>query len=279
MAGMEIGLGWFIKPKKGSEIIWHNGGTGGYRAFAGFDPKARTGVVVLTNVFTTGGVDDLGFHLLDPDSPLLPPESPLLQPPREHKEITLDSGILDGYAGQYQLAPKVLMTITRKDGQLFAQLTGQGPAEIYPESKTDFFYRVVDAQILFKTDSQGRANALVLRQFGLDRLATRIGGNADPIEEWFGHRKKPVDPAIFDNYVGKYQLAPGMTITITREDDQLYVQLTGQPRLEVFAESEREFFFKVVDAQITFEANGQGHATALVLHQGGRNLRAARVAE
>ena len=52
--GMEIGLGWFKKPKEGSEVVWHNGGTGGYRSFVGFDPKARAGVVVLANFFTPG---------------------------------------------------------------------------------------------------------------------------------------------------------------------------------------------------------------------------------
>ncbi len=278
-AGMEIGLGWLKRPKKGSEVIWHNGGTGGYRSFAGFDPKARAGVVVLTNVYTAAGVDDLGFHFLDPEAPLQPADTSTLRPPSGHKEITLDSAVLDGYVGQYQFAPNVLVTITRKGNQLSAQITGQGPAEIYPESKTDFFYRIVDAQIHFRTDSKGRANALVLRQFGRDQLAERVGGGAEPIKEWFGHRENPVDKGIFDNYVGRYQFAPGAVIEVTRDADHLYVQLTGQPRFEVFAESERRFFLKIVDAQITFEADGQNPATALTLHQGGRDQRAARIAK
>jgi D-alanyl-D-alanine-carboxypeptidase/D-alanyl-D-alanine-endopeptidase len=277
--GMEIGLGWLMRPKKGSEIIWHNGGTGGYRSFAGFDLKAKTGVVVLTNAFTNAGVDDLGFHLLDPESQLLPPNSPLIQPVKQRKEITLDSDTLDLYAGKYQFAPNAVFTITRKDNQLFAQLTGQGTSEIYPESKTDFFFRIVDAQILFKTDSQGRANALVLRQSGRDQIAERIDGNADPIQEWFGHREKSVDPAIYKNYVGKYQLAPGAVFTITLEDNHLQAQLTGQPAIGIFPESEKEFFYKVVDAQITFESDGKSPATALTLHQNDRDARAERIAD
>ena len=268
-----------IRPKAGSEIIWHNGGTGGYRAFAGFDPKARAGVVVLTNVSTLAGVDDIGFHLLDSKSPLLPPDSPLLRPPSQHTEITLDTDTLDRYVGKYQFAPDVFVTITRKGNQLAAQLTGQGAADIYPESRTDFFYQVVDAQILFKTDSQGRANALVLRQLGREQLATRIDGDAEAMPEWFGHKENIVDPSTFRHYVGSYQLAPSATLNVTLEGERLYVQLTGQPRLEVFAESEKEFFFKVVDAQITFEAGGNSPATALILHQNGRDIRAARIGE
>jgi serine-type D-Ala-D-Ala carboxypeptidase/endopeptidase len=278
-AGMDIGLGWLIRPKKDSEIILHNGGTGGYRSFVGFDPKARTGVVVLSNVFTMAGVDDLGFHLLDPESQLLPPNSPMLQPPAKHTEIKLNPEILEIYVGKYQFAPNVIMTVTRKDNQLYVQLTGQGSAEIFPESKTDFFARVVDAQILFITDSQGRVNALVLRQLGRDQIANRIDGNADPINEWFGHREKTVDPAIYKYYVGRYQLAPGMIFTVTAEANQLYIQLKGQQRLEVFPESEREFFYKVVDAQITFESDGKGPSPALILHQGGQNPRAPRIVD
>jgi D-alanyl-D-alanine-carboxypeptidase/D-alanyl-D-alanine-endopeptidase len=256
--GMEIGLGWLKRPKKGSEIIWHNGGTGGFRSFAGYALKAQTGVVVLSNLSTLPGVDDLGFHLLDPESKLLPPDSPLLQPPKEHTGITLDPGMLDIYVGKYEFAPNVAMTISRKDSQLFAQLTGQGAAEIYPESKTDFFYKVVDAQILFKTDSKGRANALVLRQIGRDQIARRVDGDADPLEEWFGHRVQKVDPEIFKNYVGRYQLVPGAIFTVTLEGDQLYVQLTGQPRPEVFPENEREFFLRSWMRRLRLKPTGTG---------------------
>jgi D-alanyl-D-alanine-carboxypeptidase/D-alanyl-D-alanine-endopeptidase len=276
--GMEIGLGWLMRPKRGSEIVWHNGGTGGYRTFAGFDPKARVGVIVLTNVSTPAGVDDIGFHLLDSESPVLPPDSPLVRPPQEHKEITLDSGTLDSFVGKYQFIPNVFMTITRKENQLSAQLTGQGPAEIYPENKTDFFYKVVDAQILFKTDSQGRANALVLRQLGRDQLAKKVEGDTEPIQEWFGRRETQVDPKILDSYVGRYQLPIGGAVfTVTREGNQLFTQQTGQQKIEVFAESERVFFPKLFDARITFEATGAGPAAAVVLHQNGRDIRGTRI--
>lgn len=58
-----IALGWFIQRQHGDEIFWHNGGTGGFRTFAGFSKKTGLGVVVLSNVSV--GVDDLGLHLLN----------------------------------------------------------------------------------------------------------------------------------------------------------------------------------------------------------------------
>ena len=59
-----------------------------------------------------------------------------------------------------------------------------------------------------------------------------------------------------------------------READRFFVQLTGQPWLELFEESEYAYFLKVVDAQITVETGAEGYAGALVLHQAGRDRRA-----
>jgi len=66
-------------------------------------------------------------------------------------------------------------------------------------------------------------------------------------------------------------------VTVTREGNRLFVQATSQPKFEVFPEGERDFFLKVVDAQIAFEIDGQGRAAALILHQGGADQRAKRV--
>ncbi len=163
----EIGLGWLIRKTSDDEIVWHNGGTGGYRSFVGYLVGARTGVVVLSNTFTATGVDDIGMHLLDPKVPLIPA-------PREHKEITVDPKLFDSYVGKYQLAPDFILTVTREGDDLFAQATNQPKFRIFPETRRDFFYKVVDAQLTFETDEQGRANALVLHQNGRDLRAKRI---------------------------------------------------------------------------------------------------------
>jgi CubicO group peptidase (beta-lactamase class C family) len=60
---MKVGLGWHIRDNGKTQIIWHNGGTGGYRSFCGFVKHEKVGVVVLSNMNI--GADDIGFHLLD----------------------------------------------------------------------------------------------------------------------------------------------------------------------------------------------------------------------
>ncbi len=265
--GLEIALGWHIYTINGKEIVWHNGGTGGYRSFMGFDPKARIGVVALSNTSTMVGVDDIARHLLNASVPLAPA-------PKLHKEVPVDSKIYDGYAGTYSLAANFIFTIMREGDHLFAQLTGQPKAEIFPESERDYFYKVVDAQITFVTDSQGKATELILHQNGRDAHAKRFEGEPPKPKE---HKEISVDPKLFDGYVGSYQLAPNFVLTVTREGDGLFVQATAQPKFQVFPESERDYFYKVVDAQITFVTDNHGKATELILHQNGADLPAKRV--
>lgn len=68
--GAAIGLNWIIQRAGGDTIIWHNGGTAGYRTFIGFVPSRKIGVVVLTNS-GGAGADDIGMHLLNPLLPLM----------------------------------------------------------------------------------------------------------------------------------------------------------------------------------------------------------------
>ena len=269
--GLEIALAWHIFTANRKEIIWHNGGTGGYRTFIGYDPKARIGVVVLSNAGTPAGPDDIGRHLLDPQIPLLAQNAPALTPPKTHTEITVDPRLFDRYVGRYQFAPAILLTVTRDGGHLFAQLTGQPAFEVFPESEKEYFLKVVDAQLTFETDSQGKAIAVVLHQLGRDQRASRIEG--EPVAP----KEISIDPKVFDGYVGRYQLVPGIVMTMTRQDNHFFTQLTGQPAFEIFASGERQFFLKVVDAQITFEVDSQGRATVAVLHQNGRDQRATRI--
>ena len=151
-SNMQIGLAWHILSRPSGNIVWHNGGTGGYRSYLGFDPVRRVGVVLLSNV-GNANVDDLGFHLLDETFPLQAP------PPRR-TEIALDSLVVARYVGDYELAPAFRITVTREGAQLFVQATAQSRLPIFAESDSTFFLKVVDAQITF------RADGLVLHQNG-----------------------------------------------------------------------------------------------------------------
>jgi bla regulator protein blaR1 len=86
-----------------------------------------------------------------------------------------------------------------------------------------------------------------------------------------------LDSAVLDRYTGDYQLVPTAVVTVTREGSQLFAQLTGQPKAEIFAQSESEFFYKIAKARISFETDSQGRTTGLVLRQNSRNMNAPRI--
>lgn len=88
-----------------------------------------------------------------------------------------------------------------------------------------------------------------------------------------------VDREILKKYVGRYAILPIFVITVTLEGDQLMAQATGQPKFPIYPESPTSFFYKIVDAQITFETDADGNATKLILHQNGAHLPGAKQAE
>jgi CubicO group peptidase (beta-lactamase class C family) len=173
----KIGLGWLIYSTDDREIAWHNGGTGGFRSFVGYDPRERVGVVVLSNASTPNGIDDIGLHLLNPKAPLANPE-----PPKQHTEIHIDPKLLDNYTGRYQVTPNLILEVTRDSHRLFtqgfAQVNGQAIAlpkfEVFAEGEKNFFARVADNQITFETGPGGTATSLILHKAGRDMTAPRL---------------------------------------------------------------------------------------------------------
>lgn len=85
-----------------------------------------------------------------------------------------------------------------------------------------------------------------------------------------------VDEKILASYVGTYALAPNFDLVITLENGQLMTQATGQSKFPVYAETESKFFPLVVPAEIEFVKDDQGKVNALVLHQGGHDMKAPK---
>ena len=153
---------------RGHKVIQHNGGIQGFNTIVAYYPDDKLTVVVLGNV--NGGAPDVIAGQL---AAVAHGERVTLA--SEHKEITLDSKRLSRYVGAYQLAPGVTMLVTLDDNQLSSKLGNQSPVQIFPESQTSFFLKVVDAQLEFsKDDSQGRPTLLTLHQNGRDQTMTRL---------------------------------------------------------------------------------------------------------
>lgn len=91
--------------------------------------------------------------------------------------------------------------------------------------------------------------------------------------------RKEVDiaPSIYDEFVGEYKLESGLILTFTKENDRLMGQLTGQPKVKLFPESETKFFLKVVDAQLLFQRDENGKVTRVIFYYYGQEMPATRI--
>jgi CubicO group peptidase (beta-lactamase class C family) len=163
----EIGLAWQIEPSSG--MVWHNGGTGGYRSYMGFNRDRTLGVVVLGN--SANDIDDIGEYFLGARDDIDD-----FKAQKRRAVAAIDYQIYDHYVGKYKCswAPDAFFTITRKGDRLLAQLTGQPFFEVYPSSETNFFYTVVEAQLTFFTNPTGAVSHLVLHQNGANLKANKI---------------------------------------------------------------------------------------------------------
>jgi serine-type D-Ala-D-Ala carboxypeptidase/endopeptidase len=92
----------------------------------------------------------------------------------EPKAITLDAATLADYAGKYRFDFGVL-DVALKSDHLDAQLTGQPAFPIFASARDRFFYKIVDAQLAFERDADGKVVAVVLHQNGRDIRAPRVG--------------------------------------------------------------------------------------------------------
>src|SRR3984893_6324307 len=94
----------------------------------------------------------------------------------QHTEIKIDAKLFDQYVGQYSFVddPEFMLNFWREGEKFFMQPTNQGKIEIFPESDTRFFLKVIEAQATFVRDAQGKVTGVVWRQNGEDNQARKI---------------------------------------------------------------------------------------------------------
>jgi len=119
------------------------------------------------------------------------------------------------------------------------------------------------------------ANTSTERISRFGELATRAAAGMD-VQPPAVHTEVPVDPETLGKYVGFYSLTPEFGLDVTVAGGRLMVQATGQQKFPVFPTAPGRFFYKVVDAQLTFVSGEGGRVDRVILHQGGRDVEGVR---
>jgi serine-type D-Ala-D-Ala carboxypeptidase/endopeptidase len=132
--GDNQGLGWMIDS---AGRYWHNGGSGGFHVFIGFDPKLKRGVVVLSSTATS-----LVDRLAEPLYKILegaPPAPAKLAGPAD----------LAPLVGTYDLSG-VKLKVTVEGKRLFLEGPGEPRHRLAPISQNEFWIEALQSVATFE---------------------------------------------------------------------------------------------------------------------------------
>jgi len=261
--GMIYGYGLVISEVKRMPAVGHSGGLHGWTCDLLRLPEQKCTVVALTNASPPAPKIVAGAITRTVAEKLLSDEIAKLPPIAEDK--TVDPKTFSDFVGRYDYKSGI-MTVTVEGDELFAQITGQPKNRIFPRSKDAFFWKVSDADVLFVRDAKGSVKAARHTQGGSVFTASKFPENSVQLTA------EQIEP-----FLGEYQYGPQAIMTVTRIDNQLFAQLTGQPKFPIFATSENEFEWSVVKAKVQFVRDDASKVTKAIHTQNGSSFDAPKV--
>lgn len=256
----EYGYGWGIGSMNGSRTIEHSGGIFGFATDEIYLPEEDTYAVVLCNC-DCSNPSEITVRLA---------ARAIGKPyPDPVAKIQLDPSYAQSLAGNYEFDDGSIRIVSAEGDQLFSQRSGSTRYQIFPQTKTVFSYQVGLSVMEFVLDG-GQVKEVLFKDRSGKALHGKRANKTMPT-----HTEVAVSPGILEQYVGKYELLANFFVDITLETGRLMSQVTNQPKLELFGESDTRFFFKAVDAQIEFTPNADGKFD-LTVYQAGQKLAGKR---
>ena len=254
-------MNWNLSTRNGHTRIWHEGGTGGYSSFAGFDRTVKRAAVLLSDTALTasGGLGSLGSHLLDPSIPVGAP----------HVVATADAKLIDALVGKYRLRGSLGVELRHTAGHLTIQADGQPEFEMGYDSAGDFYPLKFDALLRPKRKADG-TYTFTWFQGGGALEAERLGPPLAVASKW-----TPTEAQLAD-YVGNYPLMPNFELRVFSTGAKLFVQGTHQRSLELASVEKDVFVAESVGAEIDFERDAGDKVVSLTLKQRGQVLQGER---
>ena len=254
------GYGWEINELFGTTSIEHTGGINGFTTSGIYVPARNIYSIVLTNLDDGIGPETdnlkavsiiLGKQIIDKPS------------------VTLSEKQLKQWIGAYQFEDAIRF-ITYEEGFLYSSREGGQPFKLIPVSENEFKFD--NSFITYKfTSKKGKKQA----QF-TDRIKKSIGIETDkkPVAE-----RKTITLAkeILIRYAGVYELQPSFQIEIEMQNDHIFAKATGQPTVELFAETENSFIIKEINAQVIFNLDIDGTVKSLTFSQGGNKMEGNKI--
>jgi CubicO group peptidase (beta-lactamase class C family) len=261
--GLNYGFGLVISDIQRLPAIWHNGGLQGWSSNLVWFPQQKVTLVALANAMPSAhGLEpaaitrDLARQFLAEDIAHVPE-------PAEDKSV--DPKTYADYVGRYDYQDGIF-TVTAKDNRLYGQITHQPKYEIFPKGHDEFFWKITEASVRFLRNEKGEVVAAQHSQGGNTFRAARLDveGPKLTVEQ-------------LEACVGQYSFGTFAVLTVRRDGQQLFAQLTGQPAIPIFPTSEDRFEWHVVKASIRFVKGDDGKVVKAIHSQNGTTFDALKI--
>ncbi len=259
---INYGYGWSLARIDDLKVIDHGGFIDGFFSYVVNVPERNLMVCILSNSASA----QVGAEAFDIA------RIAIHQPIKIPAPITVPKNILDEYQGVYEANDKELWEIISTDTGLVAKRS-RSEEVLVPFERDQFFVEKWSDKFAFSRDPKGTVQSFIYQGYGW--INTQASKTSQLKLE--GKRSIPIDNALFDQYVGEYELAPQYTVTVWREGSVYKAQATGQPVYEIFPESDRKFFLSVADVTVEFLRDEKQNVTGLVLTMDGRQTPGKKV--
>ncbi|EDP70686.1 beta-lactamase [Flavobacteriales bacterium ALC-1] len=277
----QYGFGWGVSENDGKKTVQHSGGLAGYRTFLRRNLYDNSGYIILTNHGNLtnlrpilGALDAIleGEAYEMPKVPISAKLAKLLSHDDAISAIEKVNELIKTNPSNYEIDENGVNALgyeyMGKEDLKTALAIFKFNVENNPSSSNpydslgeallasgDTIQAVKNYKKSYELDKSNTNAIDVLKRVGIDTSAMT--------------KTIAVPTKVLDSYVGNYELQPNFILTVTREDDRLFIQATGQGKIEAFPITESKFYSKVVDAQITFHKADSGEVNSLTLHQNG----------
>jgi CubicO group peptidase (beta-lactamase class C family) len=271
------------KTGQKTKVVQHGGGISGFNSLLTRLVDKQQTIILLDNVSLGryhGNITDSIANILN-GQPVEPPKRSIAETLykiavekdaasaiAEYRKLKAqNSATFDFSEGELNILGYQLLGVKRtKDAIEIFKLN----AEMFPDSSNPY-------DSLGETYLADGQKELALANYKKAAELDPKNSNAIQIVRQLEGKEVKVDSSGFDAYVGEYQINPRLTLTISKEGDKLFGQLTGQPKLTVEPVSDAQFTIPEVKANITFEKDAAGKVTGLLLSQGTRTANAPKI--
>lgn len=161
-------LGVFISDYNSNKYFEHSGLTYGYYSHYYGSLNDGNGIVIMTNSVNT----DLIPEIVNSIAKVYDFKG--LYRSRPNKELKISDAVLQTYKGRYKLTPEAILTVSKEGKQLFIQLTGDDKIPVFAEAINKFYLKVIDAQLEFVKDANGKIIKVILYQDGSANPAMKL---------------------------------------------------------------------------------------------------------